>query len=100
MRLRSAVVVALLTSGLAGQTTAPPSIMGFTPASAQAEAQTESKFKALISPDSARAFHRIFTAEPHPAGSDRNNELARYIADTWKKQGLEDVTIHRYDVLA
>ena len=40
-----------------------------------------------------------FTAEPHPAGSERNHELALYVAEEWKKQGLEDVVIHRYDVL-
>ncbi len=44
-------------------------------------------------------FHRYLTAEPHPAGSVRNNELARWVADQWREQGLEDVTIHEYDVL-
>ena len=28
----------------------------------------------------------------------RNNELARYIADQWRQEGLEDVVIRRYDV--
>ncbi|HTW32597.1 MAG TPA: M28 family metallopeptidase [Candidatus Sulfotelmatobacter sp.] len=32
------------------------------------------------------------------AGSKRNNELADYIAREWRKQGLEDVIIRRYDV--
>ena len=32
------------------------------------------------------------------AGSKRNNELADYIAEEWRKQGLEDIVIHRYDV--
>jgi N-acetylated-alpha-linked acidic dipeptidase len=32
------------------------------------------------------------------AGSKRNNELAEYIRDEWKKQGLEDVIIRGYDV--
>src|SRR5206468_12717792 len=36
--------------------------------------------------------------EPHVAGSKRNNELADYIAAEWKKQGLEDVIVRRYDV--
>ena len=75
------------------------SIMGFRAQHAKEQTRIEQQFKGMISADSARAFHRIFTAEPHTAGSERNNELARYVADTWKKQGLEDVVIHQYDVL-
>ena len=74
------------------------SILGFTPASAAREIEIENKFKSIPSPDEERRQHRIFTQEPHIAGSKRNNELANYIADEWKKQGLEDVVIHRYDV--
>jgi N-acetylated-alpha-linked acidic dipeptidase len=73
-------------------------IMGFTPAAAAREAEIESKFKAIPSPDEERRQHHIFTAEPHVAGSVRNNELARYIADEWRQEGLEDVVIRRYDV--
>lgn len=73
---------------------------GFSPKTAQTQKQIEAKFKRIPSPEEARKQHRFFTAEPHPAGSERNNELARYIADTWKQQGLEDVRIHRYDVLS
>jgi len=39
-------------------------------------------------------------AEPHPAASDRNNQLADFVADEWRKQGWEDVTLRRYDVFA
>jgi N-acetylated-alpha-linked acidic dipeptidase len=79
--------------------TAPAqSILGFTPTSAAREAAFEEKFKSLPTPDEERRQHRIFTAEPHVAGSKRNNELAEYIRDEWKKQGLEDVIIRRYDV--
>ena len=74
------------------------SILGFTPASAAHESQIENKFKAIPSPDEERRQHHIFTAEPHVAGSARNNELARYIADEWRQEGLEDVVIRRYDV--
>src|SRR5882672_8969556 len=73
-------------------------ILGFTPISAARQQEIETKFKAIPSPDEERRQHRIFTAEPHVAGSERNNELARYIADEWRKQGLEDVVIRRYDV--
>jgi N-acetylated-alpha-linked acidic dipeptidase len=75
------------------------SISGFSRESARAQADIETRFKAIPSPDEARKQHRFLTAEPHPAGSERNNELARYIADLWKQQGMEDVVIRRYDVL-
>ena len=75
-------------------------ILGFTPSSAARQIKVEEKFKAIPSPEEARRQHRIFTAEPHLAGSKRNNYLARYIAAEWRKQGLEDVVIRRYDVYA
>ncbi len=74
------------------------SILGFTRASAARETEVETKFKSIPSPDEERRQHRVFTAEPHVAGSKRNNELADYIAEEWRKQGLEDVVIRRYDV--
>ncbi len=74
------------------------SILGFTPSSATRESEVESKFKAIPKSDEERRQHRIFTQEPHVAGSKRNNKLAEYIRDEWKKQGLEDVIIRRYDV--
>jgi N-acetylated-alpha-linked acidic dipeptidase len=79
----------------------PPStpILGFTPLHAAAEHQLESQFQSIPSPDKAREWHRIFTAEPHPAASDRNNQLAGFVAEEWRKQGWEDVTLRRYDVL-
>ncbi len=73
-------------------------ILGFTAASAAHEATLESKFKSIPNADEERRQHRIFTSEPHVAGSKRNNELAEYIRDEWIKQGLEDVIIRRYDV--
>src|SRR5438067_11929751 len=74
------------------------SILGFTSTSAARQSDIEKKFKAIPTPAEERRQHRIFTAEPHIAGSKRNNDLARYIADQWRKQGLEDVVIHEYDV--
>ena len=78
--------------------TARAQILGFTPTSSARETEVETKFKSIPAPDEERRQHRIFTAEPHVAGSKRNNELAEYIRDEWKKQGLEDVIIRRYDV--
>ncbi|MGA1999247.1 MAG: M28 family metallopeptidase [Terriglobales bacterium] len=92
------LVLTLASFGAAGQT-APVPISGFTSRSARKQVALEQKFKAQISRQQERKFHRFLTAEPHPAGSERNNELARYIAETWRQQGLEDVTIRQYDVL-
>jgi len=72
---------------------------GFSATGATFQAEIEAKFKSIPSPDEARKHHRFFTAEPHPAGSERNNDLARHIAELWKQQGWEDVTLRRYDVL-
>jgi len=73
-------------------------ILGFTHTGAAKQVVVEQKFKAIPTPDEERRQHRIFTSAPHLAGSERNNELARYIADEWRKQGLEDVVLRRYDV--
>ena len=74
-------------------------ILGFSPPHAVAEHQLESEFQSIPSPEKAREWHRTFTAEPHSAASDRNNQLADFIADSWRKEGWEDVTLRRYDVL-
>ncbi len=77
--------------------TAP--ILGFSPAHATAEHQLETAFQSIPSPEKARDWHHTFTAEPHPAASERNNQLADFIAAEWRKQGWEDVALRRYDVL-
>ena len=74
-------------------------ILGFTTDHAGAEHKLETEFQLIPSPERARDWHRTFTAEPHPAASERNNQLADFIADEWRKQGWEDVTLRRYDVL-
>ena len=72
---------------------------GYSPRAAEEERGIEERFRALVSSEEITKFHRYLTAEPHPAGSPRNNELARWVAEQWRQQGLEDVTIHEYDVL-
>ena len=74
-------------------------MLGFSASAAEAERQIEEAYKAIPSAEEARKQHRFLTAEPHQAGTERNNELARYIAELWKQQGWEDVVLHRYDVL-
>jgi len=74
-------------------------VTGYTPLDAAEELRLEQKFTAIPSADEAKRHHQFLTSEPHPAGSERNNLLARHIAELWKLQGWEDVVIHRYDVL-
>jgi N-acetylated-alpha-linked acidic dipeptidase len=74
-------------------------LTGYTTKGTNAQKDIEKRFQSIPSRERARSFHRYFTAEPHPAGSERNNELGRYISRVWREQGLEDVKIHRYDVL-
>ena len=81
------------------QQPAAPHLLGFTPEHAQAELEFEKEFKAAISPESEKTFHREFTRTAHPAGTLHDKEVADYIAKTWKEQGLEDVVMRRYDVL-
>jgi len=101
-RLLSASAISFLALTLpwaiSAQDHSPTSILGFTPGSAVHETEVETKYKAIPSPDEERRQHHLFTAEPHVAGSARNNELARYIADQWRQEGLDDVVIRRYDV--
>lgn len=73
-------------------------LAGFAPASVAPEREAEAALQALPSAERTRDWHRRFTAEPHPAGSEENNALAHFVAEEWRKQGLEDVVVHRYDV--
>ena len=100
-RAAAAMAMAIGLFGLAiGAPPPPQKLSGFSPAGAAAQQEFERKLRAAISRDEIQKFHRYLTSEPHPAGSERNNELARYIAELWKQQGLEDVVIHEYDVLS
>ncbi|HKV64259.1 MAG TPA: M28 family metallopeptidase [Candidatus Acidoferrum sp.] len=99
----SSVLLLILTFALSAQLKqdaplAAP-ILGFSRAHAAAEHELEAKFQSIPSPERAREWHHTFTAEPHPAASERNNQLADFVADEWRKQGWEDVTLRRYDVL-
>jgi len=69
-------------------------VVGYSPSAGQQELALEKDYQSLASRDEIQKFHRYLTSEPHPAGSQRNNELAQWVADQWKQQGLEDVTIH------
>lgn len=73
---------------------------GYSPARAADQLAFERGFQAL--PDATRIteWHRYFTSVPHPATSPRTKAIAERIAQAWREQGLEDVRLHRYDVLS
>src|SRR5580700_11591494 len=93
------VIVLLGTAVLAASSSDVAKMSGFSPQAAVAENATELAFRDSISSSDIMKFHRYLTAEPHPSGSPRNNDLAKWVAEQWREQGLEDVTIHEYDVL-
>jgi N-acetylated-alpha-linked acidic dipeptidase len=96
--IASAAIASVFVMNLTTLAQAP--LVGYSANAARTERQIEDRFARLPSPAEARKHHRFLTAEPHPAGSPRNNELARHIADLWQQQGWEDVRVHRYDVLS
>jgi N-acetylated-alpha-linked acidic dipeptidase len=78
---------------------APPAgLTGFSPAAARAERDWETKFKAIPSPDSQRAYMRHLTARPHHVGSPYDSANAQWILAHFKSWGL-DAHIERFDVL-
>src|SRR4029079_4613867 len=89
----------VLTQSSTGSAASPP-MRGYTPARAQAKPDVERTLQGLPSPQRIEEWHRYFTAEPHTATSPRTKVIAERIGQAWKDQGLEEVTIHRYDVLS
>src|SRR5438105_5766313 len=79
----------------------PPSsasapILGFTPPHAVLEHKLETEFQAVPSPEKTREWHRTLTAEPQPGATERNNQLADYLANYRRKQGRGDGKLRRY----
>jgi N-acetylated-alpha-linked acidic dipeptidase len=97
LALAASVLVPLVPRAEAPVATA--AFAGYTREHAAAQELLEGRLKGVPSAAEERAVLRHLTAEPHPAGSARNHELAEYVADTWRRQGLEHVVIHRYNVL-
>ncbi|HET6371987.1 MAG TPA: M28 family peptidase, partial [Candidatus Polarisedimenticolia bacterium] len=74
-------------------------LAGFTRTSAATELLWERLLSLSLDPNRVEVDFRELTREPHPAGSERNNALARYVADSFRQAGLEEVTEIPYDVL-
>jgi N-acetylated-alpha-linked acidic dipeptidase len=96
MRTFAVLLLAILT---ACDLASDPPIRGFSRAAAQRELSLEAELASRLRRDSTAAYFKTFTDEPHPAGSERNRELADFVAARYRAAGLEDVRVHRYDVL-
>ena len=76
---------------------AEPAMTGFTPARAEAQLACERQFLPLPRSDSFREHLRTITEHPHPAGSEAQRRVGRYLAQAMEAAGL-DVVSHPYDV--
>jgi N-acetylated-alpha-linked acidic dipeptidase len=65
--------------------------LGFSEKRAAAIRPLETRLIETIRPERCRREHRIFTEQPHLAGSQRNYDLAQHVARQWRAYGLEDV---------
>ena len=72
--------------------------VGFSPANADRLKALEAQLLQTVRPENCRSQHRIFTEQPHMAGSVRNYELAQHVAKQWKDYGLEDVELIEHPV--
>ena len=72
---------------------------GFTRSSAREQLALEKRFRALPDRARLRETHRELTRLPHPAGSERDRELADWTAEQFKSAGIGEVRIVTHDVL-
>jgi N-acetylated-alpha-linked acidic dipeptidase len=90
---KSALVAALLASSalVAGQVRAqsPAPLLGFTPASTEAERALEAKFDAQISPEEMRERLRKLAAEPNEVGSPHDKANAEWVLQLFKSWGWD-----------
>ena len=77
---------------------ADAALRGFTPERSAWQRDYERRLLALPKPAECDALLRELTREPHVAGTPGNERVARFIADEFRKAGLE-VTTPTYDVL-
>ncbi len=96
--LAAAAVAAAVLSAQQEGAPASARLRGFSQAATAAETALETRFKAMPSAKAAEADFDVMTAEPHHAGSPYEIKLADYVADEFKRAGL-DVARHEYGVL-
>ena len=94
-RLLFAIV---LSSSVIAQSTANPSIMGFSPESSKNHKAAEAKFDSFLKADNLRDWMKRLSARPHHLGSPYNKENADFIAAQFRAWGY-DTKLERFDVL-
>jgi N-acetylated-alpha-linked acidic dipeptidase len=98
----SAAAIGVGAAALACATLVPAGerpIPGFSASGATRELGIEERLFDLLDAESTARHFRYLTEEPHPAGSARNRDLARYVRDRFVESGLEEVEIRGYEVL-
>jgi len=96
-RVRSLAAASLALVIVAAGPGEPP-LSGFTAASARAQREWETKFRALPSPDSLRSYMRRLSARPHHVGSAYDRANAEWLRDRLASWGW-DAKIETFDVL-
>src|SRR5271165_6800416 len=82
----------------AGARAAPSTMLGFAPASADAERTLEARFDADLSADAMRERLRVMSAEPNQVGSPHDKVNAQYTLAQFKAWGW-DAHIEVFSVL-
>ena len=96
---RIVLAVALcLATGAAAAPAGPQRLTGFTPKRSAWQRDYERRLAALPQPAECDALLRELTRTPHLAGTPGNERVAAFIADEYRKAGLE-VETPAYDVL-
>jgi N-acetylated-alpha-linked acidic dipeptidase len=93
--MRNLILAGILLTQTATAQSTPP--IGFTQASADAQAKAEKVFVDTITPASARKWLMALTEEPHVAGTPAEKKLADYVLARFKEFGLSAELV-RYDV--
>jgi N-acetylated-alpha-linked acidic dipeptidase len=90
--------VAIAVLAAAGARAAPPTMLGFAPAAAEAERALEARFDADLSADAMRERLRLMSAEPNQVGSPHDKANAEYTLAQFKAWGW-DAHIEVFSVL-
>ena len=107
-RAATAAVFSITFAALGGMVSSPllaqaqaatKQIRGFSSEAATRQLLIEQRMASVLDNDSTGKYFHYLTEKPHVAGSPRNKVLADYLVARFRAYGLEDVRLHRYDVL-
>jgi N-acetylated-alpha-linked acidic dipeptidase len=90
--------LALIAASGTAALVASPDLRGYSDASARAEREWETKFRAIPDPQVLRSAMQRLSARPHHVGSPYGRENAEWLAAQFKAYGW-DAQIERFDVL-